>query len=83
MVAAEREAIARSLGPDELPPRSAATRSAPWRSSQRPTRARHGRRLRGVSYHRWEMNLMSGVHLPVRRCVGPDVRGRERSRSGI
>ena len=74
MVAAEREAIARSLGPDELPPRSAATRSAPWRSSQRPTRARHGRRLRGVS----EMNLMSGVHLPVRRCVGPDVREGER-----
>jgi len=41
-------------------------------------RARHGRRLRGVSYHRWEMNLMSGVHLPVRRCVGPDVREGER-----
>ena len=39
MVAAEREAIARSLGPDELPPRSAATRSASWRSSQHPTRA--------------------------------------------
>ncbi|KAG2601515.1 hypothetical protein PVAP13_5KG439007 [Panicum virgatum] len=38
-----------------------------WPPSARPSRAadgraRHGRRLRGVSYHRWEMNLMSGVH---------------------